>query len=161
MDATKQAENAAKQAENASKKAQATTKSWTETQTKIFDKWFQTVKEAAAPTDIFEQVQQTTVDTYEASVRNALEAQAQLSRISVDAIAAFVPSAEKGADPAAIKQLRTMVDSWTDAQAEVWSSWFEVARKFDTSLWSDSWDKFTESVQQSVRKTAGNGSAAK
>jgi hypothetical protein len=140
MEGTKQAEN--------------TAKSWAETQLKIYDKWFETFQAASAPKAFqgLEQIRKTTIDSWEESVKSSLHAQAELGRIVVDTLGSWGPAPAQNGDGAFLRQLREVVKSSTDAQTQIWSSWFDAARKLDVSLVTGSWDKLVEATQQAVRK---------
>lgn len=144
MEATKQAENSAK--------------SWTDTQAKIFERWFETFQGATAPKAFqgFEQIRKVTLESWEASVKSSLQTQAELSKITVDTLAAWVPTPDQGGEEAYVRQLRDLVNSWTEAQAHGWSTLFEVAKNLDVSLVAESWDKMMETVQQSTKRAWKN-----
>lgn len=138
----------------ATKQAEDTARGWTEAQLKIFDKWFDAFKSASAPKvgQGGEQLRQTTLQAWEESVRSSLETQADLSNIVIEALGAWAPQPQNGRDGAAVKQMQDAVRSWTDAQRQAWSSFFQLAKKVDVSALSESWDQLMESSQQSFRK---------
>jgi hypothetical protein len=138
----------------ATKQAENTAKSWAENQIKIYDRWFQTFQSTGAPKALqgWEQMRRNTLDSWEASVKGSLQAQAELARIVVDTLGTWGPAQDQNGRGAVVGQLREMVKSWTDAQEQVWSSWFDVAKKLDVSSLAESWDKLLEATQQTARK---------
>lgn len=149
---------AVKQAEETVKKAEDTAKSWTDTQAKIFERWFETFQGAAAPKAVqgFDQIRKVTLESWEASVKSSLQTQAELSKITIDTLAAWAPAPEKGVDGAYVKQLRDLVNSWTEAQAQGWSALFDVAKNVDMSPMAQTWDKLMETFQQSTQRAWKN-----
>jgi hypothetical protein len=140
MEATKQAEN--------------TAKGWTNEQLRIFDRWFEALQSVGTPkaAEGWEELRKSTLQSWEESVRNSLNAQSELSDIVVDALGAWAPRPGDGRADEAVTQMQEAVKSWTEAQRQAWSSFFDVAKKVDTSVLTDTWNKMMEASQQSMKK---------
>jgi hypothetical protein len=140
MEATQQAENTARE--------------WTQAQLGIYDRWFEAIQSAGTPktAEGWEQMRKFTLQSWEETVNSSLEAQVELSNIVIDALGAWAPEPQVGRQGSAVKQMQEAVRSWTEAQRQAWSSFFDIAKKVDVSTLTETWDKMMEASQQSVRK---------
>lgn len=138
----------------ATKQAESTARDWTEEQVRIFDRWFEALQSAGTPkaAEGLEQLRQSTLQSWEESVKNSLRAQEELSNVVVDALGAWAPKPQDGPQVEAVKQMQEAVKSWTDAQRQAWSSFFDIAKKVDVSMLTDTWNKMVDASQQSMKK---------
>jgi hypothetical protein len=138
----------------ATRQAESTTREWTEEQLRIFDRWFEALQSVGTPTtpEGLEQLRKSTIQSWEESVRNSLKAQEELSNVVVDALGAWAPRPQDERQGEAVRQMQEAVKSWTDAQRQAWSSFFDIANKVDVSMLTDTWTKMMEASQQSMKK---------
>jgi len=137
----------------ATQQAENTARGWTEEQVRIFDRWFEAVQSAGTPraAEGWEELRRSTLQSWEDSVNNSLRAQEQLSGIVVEALGAWAPQPQDSRQGEAVRQMQDAVRSWTDAQRQAWASFFDVAKKVDISVLTDTWNKMVEASQQSIR----------
>lgn len=132
------------------KQAQDTIKTWTETQQKMWDGWLKTVGQSAAPTQATE-VWQNAVETWEGAVKNTLEAQSEWTRMWVESLTESSNVPKEVTEWA--KQAQEMSQRWSDAQQQLWQSWFEIIRKIDPAKMGGAWDKEAQKLFQTWQES--------
>ncbi|MGH2768756.1 MAG: hypothetical protein ACRDIF_07365, partial [Actinomycetota bacterium] len=106
----------------ATKQAEEFFKTWTETQTKVWDSWAEAMQ-ASGGTRSFEgseELRKITFDSWEQSVKNALEAQADWTRILTGSLTAAGLTSGT-ADRRVLDQVQDLVSTWLEAQKRLWA----------------------------------------
>ncbi len=119
---------------------------WTNTQQKTWESWLESMKsyDAAQPMQLWEK----TVDTWQASVKNALNTQAEGSRIWAESVSSFQGAPKETGEWA--KQVQQMSKQWIDLQEQMWDNWFGAIKKADIANMSPAaWDKDGQGVVKS------------
>jgi hypothetical protein len=137
----------------ATKQAERAVKAWTDTQIKVWESWFDTIQASTTGrSGVWEQARKATIDSLEKSVVNTLDAQAELSHVLVESLQSIWSKAEDAADRARLAEIDAVTKQATQAQKQLWSSWFDVAKKLDTTQLASGWEKALDAWQQAVRK---------
>lgn len=112
-------------------------KTWTDVQKKTWDTWLDGVKQfdASQPTQVWEK----TLDAWQASIKNTLNAQVEGSRIWAESVTSVKGAPQGTADWA--NQVQEMTKRWTDMQEQMWNNWFEVMKKMEPAKFPGSFDK--------------------
>ena len=113
---------------------------WSDTQKTMWDNWLGAMQSMSggANLDAFEAERKKVVDTWEASVKKGLEAQAEWAKMWSDSLSANKSTPKPMLEWA--KQMQTMMKSWTDSQEELSHVWFEMMKKMDASQMTGTWD---------------------
>jgi hypothetical protein len=152
------------------KQAEETVKAWTDTQQKMWDSWLEMLGTNPVPAQANE-LWQKTMATWQEAVKNTLEAQTKWTETWAENLSK-VPNMPKESVEW-VKQAREMNKRWTEAQRQLWESWFELVGKIDPAKMNEGWDKegkkLFETWQDSAQKlmeaqmkwaqTWGNGEA--
>jgi hypothetical protein len=137
----------------ATKQAERTMKAWTDSQVKVWESWFDTIQSSTTGrSGVWEQVRKTTLDSLEKSVVNTLDAQAELSRVLVDSLSSMWARVDDAGDKARLTEIENVTKTATQAQKQLWSSWFDMIRKVDTTQFASGWEKALDAWQDAVRK---------
>lgn len=128
-----------------SKQTQETVKAWTETQQKMWDNWMEMVSGGAVSTQAAE-VWRKTMETWQEAVANTLEAQTEWTRTWTEALTK-TPNVPKEMVEW-VEQVKEMNKRWTEAQQQLWQSWFEMAKKIEPAQMDSGWDKEGKKVFQ-------------
>ncbi|HEY8202340.1 MAG TPA: hypothetical protein VII47_13430, partial [Actinomycetota bacterium] len=91
------------------------------------------------------------LDALQQSVAKTLDAQAELTHVLGESLAGIWTSSEDLADRARIAQIDATTKSATEAQKQLWASWFEMAKKIDASQFGPAWQKVLEAWQKAIR----------
>ena len=110
---------------------------WSNTQKQMWDNWLGAMESMSGDANLqtFETERKKVVDTWEASVKKGLEAQAEWAKLWADNLKATKGTPKPMVDWA--KQMQGMMKSWTDSQEELSKVWFEMVRKMDMTEMSD------------------------
>jgi hypothetical protein len=126
-------------------------KSWTETQTTMWDRWFDTLKSTGQPSAA--DAWAKTLDTWQQSVGDTLKAQSDLTKMCVDNLRKVPGSGEWIGEMA--KQAEEMMQQMNSTQQKLWDDWFAALKKGDPSkasgVWEQEGQKILEAWQQSMR----------
>lgn len=107
-----------------SKSSENLIKTWAETQQKLLTNWLDTVRRfSGAPGP---ELWTKTVEAWQASVKETLDAQAQWTREWTETLANAKGTPEEMRELA--RQGRDLFQRWTDAERQVWQSWFNIVR---------------------------------
>ena len=98
----------------------------TDTQKKIWGVWAEAAEQQASQAELAETWRKA-VDTWEAAVKNGLETQNTVLRSVGDSVSAVPAVPQDLLDWAA--QTRALSTRWTEAQRELWESYFAMVRK--------------------------------
>ena len=134
-----------------SKQAEETVKTWTETQQKMWNSWLETVGQVSVPSQATE-VWQKTLETWEGAVKNTLDAQAEWAQMWAESFKTTSGIPKEIVEWA--QQAQEMNKHWSDAQQQLWQSWFEVVRKIDPAKMGETWDKEGQKVFKAWQESA-------
>lgn len=99
---------------------------WTDIQKKLWSHWSEATEQHASQTQLAETWRKA-VDTWEEAVKNGLETQKAVMRSLADSASA-VPSIPQDLLDWA-EQTQALGSRWTEAQGELWESYFGMVRK--------------------------------
>ncbi len=99
---------------------------WTDTQKKLWSSWAEATEQQASQTQLAETWRKA-VDTWEEAVKNGLETQKAVIGSLADSASA-IPSIPKDLLDWA-EQTQALSNRWTEAQSELWESYFGMVRK--------------------------------
>lgn len=108
---------------------QAMIKLWSDTQQKLWTNWTDSMKGFVQPQE--SSTWEKTLGTWQATVDNMLETQAQWIRLWASSLTA-TEGVPKEMIEGAI-QLKDMTEQWTQFQQKLWSDWFAMIRSLDWS----------------------------
>jgi len=125
-------------------------KNWTDIQRKTWESWLEAIRgfDKSQGTQVWEK----TMDAWQESVKKALEAQVDGSRILAENMAATKGTPKEAAEWA--QQLQEMTNRWAEVQQQLWNNWFEVVKKVDPSKLGGSWDKEGPNVFKAWQEVA-------
>jgi hypothetical protein len=102
-------------------------KSWAESQQKLLTAWLDAVRKfGGAPTM---ELWKTTVDAWQNSVKETLDAQTKWTHQWVDVLsnAKGTPEELQGL----VRQGREQLQQWIEAERDLWQSWFNIVREIN------------------------------
>src|SRR5690348_6160471 len=141
-----------------SKSSENLIKTWAEEQQKLLTNWLDTVRRfSGAPGP---ELWSKTVEAWQASVKETLDAQAQWTREWTETLANAKGTPEELRELA--RQGRDLFQRWTDAERQVWQSWFNIVRDINfrpetgpqtsmIQLWQESAHKMIDTQTALVR----------
>ena len=107
-----------------SKSTESLIKTWAETQQKLLTNWLDTVRSfSGAPGP---ELWSKTVEAWQASVKETLDAQEKWTREWTETLAKTKGTPEELRKLA--QQGRDLFQRWTDAERQIWQSWFNIVR---------------------------------
>jgi len=144
-----------------SKQANEMMKSWSGSQQKVWETWASSSAASSSPQS--PEAWQKTVESWRGTVRQALEAQNELTRLWAEGVAAAsvsMPSAPSmpgmpsmpsmpsmpgmPSMPTSMvewtRQMLEMTRSWTETQVRFSESWFDLLKQAEPSAMAQSWD---------------------
>lgn len=109
------------------KQTEEMTKNWLDAQKKMWDHWLGSVQQ-------FDQGQAAemwakTIGTWEESVKNILTAQSEWTRLWADNFKAVEGMPQEATEW--IQQAHEMTRHWSEAQQQLWESWFALLKKVE------------------------------
>jgi len=128
------------------KQAEEMVRSWTDVQKKMWEGWLtpmQGLQGAAAQNEYTR-----ALETCEGSVRKALDAQVEWTKMWAEGLSAGQATTEVAATAA--KRTHEMMKLWTDAHKQLWDNWFTTLRQLDPSRMAAAgiWEKESQKVIQ-------------
>lgn len=146
-----------------SKSSESLVKTWADTQQKLLTNWLDTVRRfGGAPTL---ELWTKTVEAWQTSVKQTLDAREQWTREWTEMLANAQGTPEELRDMA--RQGRELLQRWTDAERQIWQSWFDIVRDINfrvepgtatkagsdlIQLWQDSAHKMIDAQAAFVRR---------
>jgi len=109
------------------KQAEEMVRTWTDVQKKMWEGWLAPVQ--AATDRAGENEYGKALETWETSVKRALEAQVDWTRLWAEGLGAGKAGTEAAANAA--QQAHEMMKLWTDAHKQLWENWFTALRQLD------------------------------
>ena len=142
-------------------------KSWADTQQKLLTNWLNTVRGVGnAPTlELWTQ----TVDAWQTSVKETLDAQAQWINQWTEALANAKGTPEEMRQLA--RQASEQMQRWVEAERDLWQGWFKIVREINfkpelgtgtqtgmdlVKLWQDSAHSMIDTQAELVRRWTGS-----
>lgn len=130
--------------------------SWTDMQRRMWNGWMESVtqfsREQPQSRGITGADYQKHLQAWEASVKEALEAQSQWARRWSETVGREEPTTDMAAQWT--EKLQEMMKGWTDSQYQLWEAWFESIRNMDPERAKDQWGKEGEQVMEAWHQAA-------
>jgi hypothetical protein len=137
------------------KQASEMIKTFTGTQQKVWETWVSSMQLMATPQS--PEAWQKTVETWRGTVKQALEAQVELTRLWAESVATasvnmpnmpqvpgMPPMPAMNAVPAGMlewtRQMLEMTKQWTDTQVRFSENWFDMLKKAEPMKMAQTWD---------------------
>lgn len=145
------------------KQASEMMKSWTGTQQQVWETWMTSMQLMSAPQN--PEAWQKSVESWRGTVKHALSAQVELTRIWAESVASAavsmpnaptipgmptmpmmptMPGMLNPTSPTALvewsRQMLEMTRNWSDSQQRFLDGWFEMLKKSDPRTLAASWD---------------------
>lgn len=127
------------------KQAEEMLKTWTGAQKSMWDSWVNTVQ--GLGTNQSGETWEKSIETWQDSIKRALEAQNTWTQFWIDSITSSTGSNAQATDWA--KQVNDMSKRWNDTQTQLWDNWFETMKKADPSAVSKNFNM--EELQKIVQ----------
>jgi len=118
------------------------TKTWSETQQKMWNGWAETAKNMSASQTQFSW--ETMLKTWQTTMMQMLDAQADGAKLWVEGMSHMPNMPEDSAEWA--KNFQEMTERWTEIQKQMWANWFEMAKELDPMKMAGS-DGIVDSAQ--------------
>src|SRR5205807_4390314 len=99
-------------------------KTWGESQQKLMTDWLDTLRRLGGTPTL--ELWRKTVDTWQTSVKETLDAQAEWTREWTETLAKAKGTPEELRELA--RQGRDLFQRWTDAERQLWQGWFNIVR---------------------------------
>jgi hypothetical protein len=108
------------------------TRSWAETQRRLWESWRLPIDKDAATTTPFgsNEMWRRAMDIWEQTVSMTLEAQAAGLQMWIDGLSGLPNLPEP--TRAQLQQLHELARGWSETQRSLWQTWFNVTRQFST-----------------------------
>jgi hypothetical protein len=131
------------------KQSEEMLKTWTDAQKKMWDECMKVMQGFGQSPST--QVWERTVDTWNQTIQQFLDAQVQGARLWTDNV-----TKAKGTDEATEwgKQSQDLVTRLTETQKQLWGNWFELVKKLDPSNmmnWTRDGQKFVQTWQETMQ----------
>ena len=117
------------------KQAEEMLNTWTETQKKLWDSFYESVPDFGKTPS--EKLWDQTIATGKQALKNSMAAQADWLNTWVDYISNLEGVPPQALDSA--KQYQEMSKRWSETQEHLWENWFDMLKKFDTSKMASGW----------------------
>ena len=147
-------------------------KTWSEAQQKLLADWLDTMRKLGGTSAA--ELWTKTVDAWQASVKETLDAQAEWAHQWTDILAKAQGTPEEVQNLA--KEGREQLQNWADAQRELWQGWFNAVREINfrpeagagaqigkdlVQFWQDSAHKMIDAQASLLRRWTGGSSSKK
>lgn len=140
------------------KQANEMIKTWTGTQQKVYEGWLNSMQLMATPQS--PEAWQKTVDTWRSTVKQALEAQMELTKLWAESVATAsvnmpsmpnMPTMNNMPGMTMVpnmptnmvewtRQMLEMTRTWTESQMRFSENWFDTLKKADPAKMAQQWD---------------------
>lgn len=134
------------------KQTEQTFKAWTETQQKMWNSWLEMAQQASGQALEPAAVWQKSIETWEQSVQNTLEAQSKWTQMWAESLSNTIGVPKEIAQLA--QQAQEMNQNWNQAQRQLWQSWFALAKNIDPASMSNSWETEGKKAFETWQETA-------
>lgn len=147
-------------------------KTWGESQQKLMTDWLDTLRRLGGTPTL--ELWRKTVDTWQTSVKETLDAQMEWTRQWTETLAKAKGTPEELRELA--REGREQLQRWTEAERDLWQGWFNVAREINfrpepgagaqagkdlVQLWQDSAHKMIDTQADLVRRWTGGAYGTK
>ena len=147
-------------------------KTWGESQQKLMTDWLDTLRRLGGTPTL--ELWRKTVDTWQTSVKETLDAQMEWTRQWTETLANAKGTPEELRELARKEQVQ--VQHWAEAERELWQSWFNIVRHLNfrpepgagaqaggdlVQLWQDSARKMIDAQAALVRRWTGGTTRTK
>jgi hypothetical protein len=147
-------------------------KTWAEAQQKLLTDWLDTLRRLGGTPTL--ELWTKTVDTWQTSVKETLDAQTEWTKQWTEALANAKGTPEELRELA--REGREQLQHWTEAERDLWQSWFNAVREINfqpepgagaqagrdlVQLWQDSAHKMIDAQATLVRRWTGGISGTK
>ena len=145
-------------------------KTWGESQQKLMTDWLDTLRRLGGTPTL--ELWRKTVDTWQSSVQETLDARAEWTRQWTETLANAKGTPEELRELARKEQ--EQVQHWAEAERELWQSWFNIVRHLNfrpepgaqagrdlVQLWQDSARKMIDAQAALVRRWTGGTTRTK
>lgn len=102
-------------------------KTWTETQQKMWYNWAEAAKNLSKSQTRLSW--EALLDTWQTTTQQMLDAQTEGVRVWTNGVS-HMPNAPQGTTEWA-QMFQDMTERWTDTQKQLWANWFNLAKEFD------------------------------
>jgi hypothetical protein len=102
-------------------------KDWGEAQQKLLTDWLDTMRRLGGTPTL--ELWRKTVDTWQSSVKETIDARAEWTRQWTESLAKFKGTPEEFRELA--REGREQLQRWTEAERDIWQGWFNTAREID------------------------------
>jgi hypothetical protein len=117
------------------KQSEEMMKAWTQAQTKMWEAYSERV--ASFGKSPGEKAWEQMIAAGEELVKNSLAAQADWAKNWVENFKNLDGMPEGATE--ALKQFKEMTEQWATTQGKLWTAWFDMLRKFDSSQFASAW----------------------
>lgn len=102
-------------------------KNWAESQQKLLTDWLETLRKFGGTPTM--ELWKTTVDAWQNSVKETLDAQTEWTHQWIEVLtnAKGTPEELQGL----VRQGREQMQQWTEAERDLWKSWFNIVREIN------------------------------
>jgi hypothetical protein len=141
-------------------------KTWGESQQKLMTEWLDTLRKLGGTPTL--ELWRKTVDTWQTSVKETLDAQADWTNQWTEALAKAKGKPEEFRELA--NEGREQLQRWAEAERDLWQNWFKTVREINfrpeagagaqtegdlIQLWQDTANKMINTQADLVRRWAG------
>ena len=141
-------------------------KTWAESQQKLLTDWLDALRRLGGTPTL--ELWTKTMDAWQSSVKETLDAQAQWTREWTETLANAKGTPEELRELA--REAREQLQNWAEAERELWQGWFKIARDLNfrpepgtgthvgkefVQLWQDSAHKMIDAQAALVRRWTG------
>ena len=102
-------------------------KTWSETQQKLLSDWLDTLRRLGGTPTL--ELWRKTVDTWQTSVKETLDAQTDWTNQWTEALAKAKGTPEELREM--VREGREQLQHWTEAERDLWQGWFNTAREIN------------------------------
>jgi hypothetical protein len=121
-------------------------KTWTGTQQKLLSEWIDAVRGLSGTPGTA--VWTKTVDAWQSSVKQTLDAQTEWAGRWTNSLAGTTGTPQEMHDLAV--QGQAMLQRWTEAQKELWQTWFDVLKSLNIASTSNAGVQASQNLAQSL-----------
>ncbi len=141
-------------------------KTWAESQQKLLSDWLDALRRLGGTPTM--ELWTKTMDAWQSSVKETLDARAELTHQWTEALANTKGTPEELRELA--REGREQLQNWAEAERELWQGWFKIARDINfrpepgtgahvgqefAQLWQDSAHKMIDAQAELVRRWTG------
>ena len=134
------------------KQAEEMFNTWTGVQQQMWNNWLDMTQKTPAQPMNANQVWQKSVETWENSVNNTLDAQNKWSQMWVENFSNIANVPKEALEM--VQQAQEVQQNWNSAQRQLWLKWFELAKKIEPTAMMGGWDEEAQKAFQVWQESA-------